>query len=184
MSGTWRLRHLFTYRTHQEETEEAVVTTGTIDIDDLRIDTAHRSATLTGEDLALTPEEFEVVIFLTTHPQRFVTPRTMLATSWTRGGLHQTRFLKALLGLIKKIDAVSGKQYLRTEPWVVYRFDPNSSLATQVIANHHPSNLWSSDAALRTFYELFRQVLRFYLLNESHSFERRKRVERHGALEN
>jgi hypothetical protein len=55
----------------------------------------------------------------------------MLATSWTRGGLHQTEFWKALLGLRKKIDALSsGKQYLRTEPWVVYRFDPNSSLAT------------------------------------------------------
>jgi two-component system, OmpR family, KDP operon response regulator KdpE len=107
------------------------VTTGTIDMGDFRIDTEHRSATLRGEDLALTPEEFEVLVFLTTHPQRFVTPRTMLATSWTRGGLHQTEFLKTLLGLRKKIDAVSsGKQYLRTEPWVVYRFDPNSSLAT------------------------------------------------------
>ena len=131
MAGRWSLRHLFNDRSHREETDENIVTTGTIDMGDFRIDTVHGSATLRGHDLALTPEEFEVLVFLTTHPQRFVTPRTMLATSWTRGGLHQTEFLKALLGLRKKIDAVSsGKQYLRTEPWVVYRFDPNSSLAT------------------------------------------------------
>jgi two-component system KDP operon response regulator KdpE len=131
MAGMWSLRHLFNDRSHREETDEAIVTTGTIDMGDFRIDTVHGSATLRGHDLALTPEEFEVLVFLTTHPQRFVTPRTMLATSWTRGGLHQTEFLKALLGLRKKIDALSsGKQYLRTEPWVVYRFDPNCSLAT------------------------------------------------------
>lgn len=132
MAGTWSLRQLFTHRpSHREQNNAAIATRGILDVGDFRIDTENRSAALRDEDLALTPEEFEVLVFLTTHPQRFVTPRTMLATSWTSDGLHQTEFLKALLGLRKKIDALSsGKQYLRTEPWVVYRFDPDSSLAT------------------------------------------------------
>jgi len=103
----------------------------TIEIGDFAINAAERNAWLGGQDLHLTSEEFDVLVFLTTHRQQFVTPRTMLATNWTSGGLHQTGFLKALLGLRQKIDAVaSGKQYLQTEPWVVYRFDPNCSLAT------------------------------------------------------
>jgi len=103
----------------------------TMEIGDFTINAAERNARLGGQELHLTSEEFDVLVFLTTHRQQFVTQRTMLATNGTSGGLQQTEFLKALLGLRQKIDAVSsGKQYLRTEPWVVYRFDPNCSLAT------------------------------------------------------
>jgi DNA-binding response OmpR family regulator len=90
-----------------------------------------RIARLRGQELHLTSEEFDVLVFLTTHRQQFVTPRTMLATSWTSGGLHQTEFLKALLSIRKKLDALVGaNQYLRTEPWVIYKFDPRSSFAS------------------------------------------------------
>jgi DNA-binding response OmpR family regulator len=83
-----------------------------------------------GENLRLTAEEFDVLVFLTTHPQRCVTPRTVLATNWTDDDHHQTEFLKALLSLRRKLEAVAGgKQYLRTEPWVIYRFEPRSSFA-------------------------------------------------------
>jgi len=102
-----------------------------IEVGDFAINTAERTATLQGQKLALTSEEFDVLVFLTTHPQRCVTPHTMLATSWTRDRLHQTEFLKALLSLRKKLESVAtGKQYLRTEPWVIYRFDPHSCFAT------------------------------------------------------
>jgi len=132
MTGAWNVKQLFTNRPMGRGQEsESAGPSGVLEVGDFRIDTVHRSATLRGEELGLTTEEFEVLVFLTTHPQRFVTARTMLATNWTSERLHQTEFLKALLGLRKKIDAVSsGKQYLRTEPWVVYRFDPTSSLAT------------------------------------------------------
>jgi two-component system KDP operon response regulator KdpE len=106
-----------------------VAATGVIEAGDFKIDTAERIVTVQGHKLQLTSEEFDVLVFLTTHPQRCVTPHTMLATSWT-SGLHQTEFLKTLLSLRKKLDAVAaGIQYLRTEPWVIYRFDPSSSSA-------------------------------------------------------
>jgi hypothetical protein len=35
-----------------------------------------------------------------------------------------------LISLRKKLDAAGpGKHYLRTEPWIIYRFDPTSSPA-------------------------------------------------------
>jgi two-component system, OmpR family, KDP operon response regulator KdpE len=133
MTNRWSLRRLLgkdaaTPRVQDAECQ-TVSSTELIEIGDFKIDTISRSATLRGEELKLTSEEFDVLVFLAGHPQRVVTPRTTLATSWAADQLHQTEFLKALLSLRKKLAAASsGKQYLRTEPWVVYRFDPNPSL--------------------------------------------------------
>jgi DNA-binding response OmpR family regulator len=130
VAGNWSLRRLFAKNpTAVSPNTESPASTEMMEVGDFTISPGERIARLQGQDLHLTSEEFEVLVFLTTHRQQFVTPRTMLATSWPRGGLHQTEFLKALIGLRQKIDTVSsGKQYLRTEPWVVYRFDPNCSL--------------------------------------------------------
>ena len=131
MAGTWRLRQLFSKsKTELLQDGDDQGSPSAIEIGDFVIHTVKRTARVRGEDLKLTSEEFDVLVFLTTHPQRCVTPRTIPATSWTTDGLHQTEFLKALLALRKKIEAVAGgKQYLRTEPWLIYRFDPRSSFA-------------------------------------------------------
>jgi DNA-binding response OmpR family regulator len=133
MIRRWSLRQLFAnndveHIRHVEE--ERVSSTAVIEVGDFRIDTAERTATLRGQELPLTTQEFDVLVFLTGHPQRLVTPHTVLATSWTSDGFQQTKFLKGLLSLRKKLDALAAdKQYLRTEPWVIYRFDPSSSFA-------------------------------------------------------
>jgi DNA-binding response OmpR family regulator len=133
MAGTWSLRQLFARNAvdRVQNAEPIGPSTDRIEIGDFILDTAHRSVTLCGKELPLTSEEFDVFLYLTGHPQRFVTPRTVLATSWNRRSLPQTEFLKVLLGLRRKIEALfPGKPYLRTEPWVVYRFDPSPSLET------------------------------------------------------
>lgn len=132
MAGSWNLRQLFVKKAVEREpnAEQRVSSTEIIEVGDFRVEVAERVVTLRGEELPLTDEEFDVLLYLIGHPQRCVTPRTVLATSWTRDGLHQTEFLKALMSLRKKLDAVvAGNQYLRTEPWVIYRFDPRSSFA-------------------------------------------------------
>ena len=104
---------------------QSVSSTGMIDAGDFKIDLAGHRVSVRGQELQLRPEEFDVLVFLAGHPQSLVTPRTVLATSWTSDPLRRTEFLRVLLSLRKKLDAVGlGKQYLRTEPWVVYRFDP------------------------------------------------------------
>jgi DNA-binding response OmpR family regulator len=109
---------------------DAPPSSATIEIGDFVINTIERTATVQSENLRLTAEEFDVLVFLTTHPQWCVTPRTVLATNWTDDDHHQTEFLKALLSLRRKLESIAGeKQYLRTEPWVIYRFEPRSSFA-------------------------------------------------------
>jgi DNA-binding response OmpR family regulator len=101
-----------------------------LEIGDFRIDTRRHRATLRGEPLELTGEEFDVLLFLTTNPQSVVTKQTMLATRWTVARTQQTQFLRVLLSLRKKLEnATTGQQYLRTEPFLIYRFDPVSSTA-------------------------------------------------------
>lgn len=123
------LRRLFPtrwgVRPGTETAGQSVPSNGMIESGDFRIDLAGHRVSVQGQELQLSPEEFDVLVFLAGHPQRLVTPHTVLATSWTSDPLRRTEFLRALLSLRKKLNAAgSGKHYLRTEPWVVYRFDP------------------------------------------------------------
>jgi DNA-binding response OmpR family regulator len=135
MTRSWSLRHVITKtwgRVPQRDTaEESASLTERIEFGDFRIDFDERTVTLDGQELQLTPEEFDVLVFLSSHPQSMVTPRTRLATSWTANRLRRTEFLTTLISLRKKLDAAGpGKHYLRTEPWIIYRFDPTASSAT------------------------------------------------------
>jgi len=129
MARTWNLRELFIARCKENVQGAATDNSDEIvEIGEFRIVTRRHTATLRGEPLGLTGEEFDVLVFLTANPQRFVTPQTMLATNWAEGRTHQTEFLRVLLSLQRKLENVAaGRHYLRTEPWVVYRFDPTRS---------------------------------------------------------
>ncbi len=101
---------------------------GILETGDFRIDLVARQAALHGCELDLSSSEFDLLVFLANHPNRVVTPRTLLATDWGGHAVRQVEFLRVLLSLRRKIAAVdNGKHYLRTEPWVFYRFSPNGS---------------------------------------------------------
>ena len=122
------VKGLQTTPTRRPALENALLT-DLIECGDLRINTAERIATLRGHELHLASEEFDVLLFLTTHPQRLVTPRTILTTSRSAGKLRQTEFLRSLVSLRNKLNAMGTERaYLRTEVWVMYRFDPNASV--------------------------------------------------------
>jgi len=131
MAATWSLRQRFATGGKENAPESETGSIGEVlEVGDFRIDTRRHTATLRGEPLELTGEEFDVLVFLTTNPQRVVTPQTTLATHWSGARTYQTQLLRVLLSLRKKLEATeTGQQYLRTEPWVVYRFDPLSSPA-------------------------------------------------------
>jgi two-component system KDP operon response regulator KdpE len=102
----------------------------TIAAGDFQIDLENRTATLRGRPLPLTGEEFDLLMFLIDHPRKLVTQQTRLATNWAGHGLRQTEFLRVLVSLQKKLGSEGSTQhYIRTEPWVFYRFDPGTSQA-------------------------------------------------------
>ena len=77
-----------------------------------------------GEELRLTPKEFELLTYLAQHPGRVLTHRAILRAIWGPNAVDQPEHLRVLIGALrKKIEAnPSTPKYILTEPWVGYRF--------------------------------------------------------------
>lgn len=121
-----RLGNLFqrTNRTASKKGDN-VIQTG-----DFRIDLGTHEVMVRDQVVKLDSEEFDMLVFLTGHPRRVVTPRTLLSTRWGDHEVRQADFLRVLTNLRKKIEAAGvSAHYIRTEPWVFYRFDPASGEA-------------------------------------------------------
>lgn len=77
MTRDWSLRQLFAKSTdralERDTAEESLSVTGMIESGDFKIDLAGRMVTLGGQELRLTSEEFDVLVFLASHPQSLVT---------------------------------------------------------------------------------------------------------------
>ena len=95
---------------------------------DFRIDLQSGRVTVRGNEVQLTQEELDLLVFITTHPKKIVTPSTQLVTRARGNRVRQTQFLRVLLGLCRKIEPDNSHHYIRTEPWVFYRFDPGAQL--------------------------------------------------------
>ncbi|MEQ1897581.1 MAG: response regulator transcription factor [Vicinamibacterales bacterium] len=94
---------------------------------DLTIDRERFRVVRSGEELRLTPKEFELLTFLAQHPGRVLTHRVILRAIWGPHAADQPEHLRVLVGsLRKKIEPnPSMPKYILTEPWVGYRFaDP------------------------------------------------------------
>jgi two-component system, OmpR family, KDP operon response regulator KdpE len=92
---------------------------------DFRLDLQTHQVTIRGQELHLTEEELEMLVFMIGHPKSIITPQTRLTTRWGGGNqIRQSDFLRVMAQLRKKLDDL-GSHYIRTEPWVVYRFDPH-----------------------------------------------------------
>jgi two-component system KDP operon response regulator KdpE len=77
-----------------------------------------------GEEVRLTPKEFELLTFLAQHPGRVLTHRAILKAVWGPHAVDQPEHLRVLVGALrKKIEpSPSTPKYILTEPWVGYRF--------------------------------------------------------------
>jgi two-component system KDP operon response regulator KdpE len=91
---------------------------------DLVIDRERFRVHRSGEEVRLTPKEFELLTFLAQHPGRVLTHRVLLKAIWGPHGADQPEHLRVLVGALrKKIEpAPSSPKYILTEPWVGYRF--------------------------------------------------------------
>ena len=98
-----------------------------IEAGDFVIDLKRFTASVRGHDLRLTAAEFELLVFLVGHRRKVVTPRTLLVTRWTPREVHQEDFLPVLQSLRRKLEAeIPTQHYLRTEPWLLCRFEPSA----------------------------------------------------------
>jgi two-component system KDP operon response regulator KdpE len=104
----------------EDEVGREVITAG-----DFRIDLTNHSVQVRGQEVELTGAEFDLLVFLVSHPKQVITSRTLLATRYSERPVRQTEVLPVLLGLRKKIETTGASpHYIKIEPWIFYRFDP------------------------------------------------------------
>ncbi len=96
-----------------------------LEVGDFRLDLENRSVAVKGAELHLTPKEYDLMVYLVSHPGKVLTHRTLLSAIWGGESVEQTEYLRVFVGqLRKKIEPEPGlPRYILTEPWIGYRFD-------------------------------------------------------------
>jgi two-component system KDP operon response regulator KdpE len=87
------------------------------------IDTEAHRVIVRGEELHLTPKEFDLLLLLIQNAGRVLTHKTLLRGIWGPAGENQPEYLRVLIAqLRKKIDLPDQPSSIESEPWVGYRF--------------------------------------------------------------
>jgi len=104
---------------HTAKTEDEPV----LSFGELTVDLAHRRVMLKGEELKLTPTEYEILKYLALQAGRVVTHRQLLKTIWGPNYQDDTHYLRIYVGqLRRKIETdPSQPTYILTESGVGYR---------------------------------------------------------------
>lgn len=97
-----------------------------IEAGELRVDLDSRTVTLRGQEVHLTPKEFDLMSHFVRNPGKVLTHRRLLGAVWGGDYTEQHEYLRVFIGqLRKKIEPnPSSPRYILTEPWIGYRFNP------------------------------------------------------------
>ncbi len=97
-----------------------------VEAGDFIVDTDTHTASVRGQVVHLTPKEFDLLLFFARSPGRVLTHKVLLRAIWGPAGEDQPEYLRVLIaGLRKKIESAEGPKYIRSEPWIGYRFEPS-----------------------------------------------------------
>jgi two-component system, OmpR family, KDP operon response regulator KdpE len=90
---------------------------------ELSIDLAHRNVTIRGEEVRLTPTEYEVLKYLAQQAGRVVTHRQLLLAVWGSNYQEHSQYLRVYIGQLRRKIEIDPSQptYIITEPGVGYR---------------------------------------------------------------
>jgi two-component system KDP operon response regulator KdpE len=99
--------------------------TRVLEVGEFRIDLDAHLVTRLGEELHLTPKEFDLLAHLVRNAGKVLTHRSLLGAVWGGDYTEQHEYLRVFIGqLRKKIEPDPSKpRYILTEPWIGYRFN-------------------------------------------------------------
>jgi two-component system, OmpR family, KDP operon response regulator KdpE len=92
--------------------------------DGLEVDLSRHTVTRDGEEVHLTPTEFDLLRTLVRNRGRLMTHRTLLTEVWGPGYEHDTQVLRVhVANLRRKLERDPGNpHWIRTDPGIGYRF--------------------------------------------------------------
>ena len=97
----------------------------TLEAGEFRIDLDAHVVTRGGNEVHLTPKEFDLLAHLVRNAGKVLTHRALLGAVWGGDYTEQHEYLRVFIGqLRKKIERdPSNPRFILTEPWVGYRFN-------------------------------------------------------------
>ncbi len=115
-------------RVHLRRLQEPTPVEARLEIAGFVLDVAAHTVTLGGQDLHLTPKEFDLLALFLRNPDRVLTHKVLLRSIWGPAGDGQPEYLRVLIGqLRKKLDRGDGQSLIVSEPWVGYRLRADSA---------------------------------------------------------
>jgi len=95
-----------------------------LEFDGLAIDLGSHTVTLDGEEVRLTPIEFDLLRQFALNPGRLLTHRILLTEVWGPGYAEDTQVLRThIANLRRKIEPAGSPKRIRTDTGVGYRFN-------------------------------------------------------------
>jgi two-component system KDP operon response regulator KdpE len=93
-----------------------------IEVGDFVLDIGAHTVIVRGQELHLTPKEFDLLALLLRNADRVLTHKVLLRSIWGPAGEDQPEYLRVLVGqLRKKLGSGEGQSFIQSEPWVGYR---------------------------------------------------------------
>lgn len=105
--------------------EPASAASAEIRVGDLFIDLANRHVMVEGQEVHLTPKEYELLRLLATHPGKVMTHRTLLTEVWGSEYGEMDHYVRVFVNQIRKKlreNPARNIRYILNEPGVGYRF--------------------------------------------------------------
>ncbi|MEO8609387.1 MAG: response regulator transcription factor [Chloroflexota bacterium] len=105
--------------------EPATSANAEIKVGDLLIDLVNRRVFVEGDDVHLTPKEYDLLRLLATHPGKVMTHRSILAEVWGPEYSDMDHYVRVFVNQIRKKlreNPARDVRYILNEPGVGYRF--------------------------------------------------------------
>ena len=120
-------------RAHLRRRGEPTAQPTSIQTGDFFIDTEAHRVIARGQELHLSPKEFDLLLLLARNTGRVLTHKVLLRGVWGPSGEEQPDYLRVLVAqLRKRIDVPGAESYIESEPWVGYRFRAESLVPTDL----------------------------------------------------
>jgi two-component system KDP operon response regulator KdpE len=96
------------------------------ELGDFSVDPKTRTVLVGGRGVHLTPKEYDLLLFFLSRHSTVLTHKAILEAIWGSHSTNQNEYLRVFVGqLRKKIERnPAAPRYIKTEPWIGYRFDP------------------------------------------------------------
>ena len=93
---------------------------------DFKIDPRQRLVEVQGKAVHLTPKEYDLIQYFLSNRGKVLTHRAILTAVWGSNSTEQPEYLRVFIANLRKKLEQNPRtpKYIKTEPWIGYRFDP------------------------------------------------------------